>query len=96
MLLALVAGGAHLDFRNMDGQTALHKAVFLSTHINVKSLLELGASPNSQDTLGLTPLYYCMLNADSNANTAELLLRDYAEIGVTDPHGNQEMHQVIQ
>lgn len=94
VLLALVAGGAHLDFRNMDGQTALHKAVFLPSHTNAKSLLELGASPNCQDPLGLTPLYYCMLNANSDANTAELLLRDYADVGVLDPHGNQEMHQV--
>jgi ankyrin repeat protein len=42
LIKALVAGGAHLDYRNMDGQTPLHKAVFCATSDNVKTLLELG------------------------------------------------------
>lgn len=92
--MALVSGGAHLDFRNMEGQTPLHRAVFLSSHVNVKTLLDLGSSPNSKDPLGLTPLYYSMLRPNTNPNTTELMLRDYAEIGIVDPHGNQEIHQV--
>ena len=51
ILMALVAGGAHLDYRNGDGQTPLHKAVFCASHENVKILLELGASPNAKDPL---------------------------------------------
>lgn len=47
-------------------QTAMHKAAFLSSHENVKALLELGASPNYRDPIGLTPLYYNMLTTDSN------------------------------
>lgn len=94
VIMALVAGGAHLDFRNFEGQTPLHRAVFLSSHHNVKTLLDLGASPNSRDPLGLTPLYYSMLRPNTSPNTAELLLRDYADMSIVDPHGNQEIHQV--
>lgn len=46
VIMSLVAGGAHIDFRNSEGQTSLHKAAFLSMTENVKTLLELGASPN--------------------------------------------------
>lgn len=93
LIMALVSGGAHMDYRNLEGQTALHKAAFQPTHMNVKTLLELGASPNYRDPLGLTPLYYSMLRPDASPETAELLLRDYADLGVTDPHGNHEAHQ---
>lgn len=94
VMVALVGGGAHLDFRNAEGQTPMHKAAFLASGDNVKTLLELGASPNYRDPIGLTPLYYCMLTADTSADAAELLLRDSADIGVTDMHGNHEIHQV--
>jgi SH3/ankyrin repeat-containing protein len=94
-IVALVGGGAHLDFRNSEGQTAMHKAAFLGAIDNIRALLELGASPNYRDPIGLTPLYYAMLTADANADVAELLLKDCADIGVTDMHGNHEIHQVI-
>uniref|UniRef100_A0A915ITD1 PDZ domain-containing protein n=1 Tax=Romanomermis culicivorax TaxID=13658 RepID=A0A915ITD1_ROMCU len=93
VIIAVVAGGAHLDFRSLDGQTALHKAASLYNVENVKTLLSLGASPNCRDSLNLTPLYHCVLNPKSSAQTAEILLRDYSELGVEDLHGNQEIHQ---
>ncbi|CAJ0945471.1 unnamed protein product, partial [Mesorhabditis belari] len=93
VLLALVGGGAHIDFRNSEGQTAMHKAAFLSSVENVKTLLELGASPNYRDPIGLTPLYYNMLTTDSNDLVGEMLLSEAADIGVTDMHGNHEIHQ---
>lgn len=43
----------------------MHKAAFLSIAENVRTLLELGASPNYRDPIGLTPLYYTMLTTDS-------------------------------
>ncbi|CAJ0587098.1 unnamed protein product, partial [Mesorhabditis spiculigera] len=93
VLLALVGGGAHIDFRNSEGQTAMHKAAFLSSVENVKTLLELGASPNYRDPIGLTPLYYNMLTTDSNDLVAQMLLSEAADMGVTDMHGNHEIHQ---
>ncbi|PAV61686.1 hypothetical protein WR25_04326 [Diploscapter pachys] len=93
VIVALVGGGAHIDFRNSEGQTAMHKTAFLSSLENAKTLIELGASPNYRDPIGLTPLYYNMLTTDSNDQVAEMLLREAADIGVTDMHGNHEIHQ---
>uniref|UniRef100_A0A1I7WVT6 PDZ domain-containing protein n=1 Tax=Heterorhabditis bacteriophora TaxID=37862 RepID=A0A1I7WVT6_HETBA len=73
VLVALIGGGAHIDFRNSEGQTAMHKAAFLSSLDNVRTLIELGASPNYRDPIGLTPLYYSMLTADSNDQRDYLL-----------------------
>ncbi|KAI6242794.1 hypothetical protein M3Y99_00186600 [Aphelenchoides fujianensis] len=93
VLVSLVGGGAHVDFRNSEGQTGMHKAAFLSIAENVRALLELGASPNYRDPIGLTPLYYCMLTTDSLEAVAQMLLSEASEIGVTDMHGNHEIHQ---
>lgn len=78
----------------MSLQTAMHKAAFMSSVENVRTLLELGASPNYRDPLGLTPLYYNMLMVDSKPDVAEMLLMDAADISITDMHGNHEIHQV--
>lgn len=61
---------------------------------NVKTLLELGASPNYKDPISLTPLYYCTLTTDSQEAVAQMLLAEAGEIGVVDMHGNHELHQV--
>ncbi|MCP9261813.1 SH3 and multiple ankyrin repeat domains protein 3 [Dirofilaria immitis] len=90
---ALVEHGAHIDFRNTDGQTAMHKAAYWSLAENVNCLLELGASPNYRDPLGLTPLYYNMLQSSSKSSVAQMLLYNYSDIAVTDLDGNREIHQ---
>jgi SH3/ankyrin repeat-containing protein len=94
VIVQLVGGGAHLDFRNTEGQTAMHKAAFCSMTDNVKALLELGASPNYKDPIGLTPLYYNLLSPESSPQVAELLLSEAADIGVRDMHANEPLHQV--
>ncbi|KAI1720125.1 ankyrin repeats (3 copies) domain-containing protein [Ditylenchus destructor] len=93
VLVQLVGGGAHLDFRNSEGQTGMHKAAFLSITDNVKTLLELGASPNYKDPIGLTPLYYNMLTADSSPEVAEMLLSEAADLTIRDMHANEALHQ---
>lgn len=72
----------------------MHKAAFLSMTENVRTLLDLGASPSYKDPIGLTPLYYTMLTPDSQEAVAQMLLSEAAEIGVLDMHSNQELHQV--
>lgn len=42
----LVQGGAHLDFRNRDGLTALHKAVWAHSHAG----LLVRSSPQDKST----------------------------------------------
>lgn len=91
-ILALANGGALLDYRTRDGVTALHRAIEKNNLEAIKTLLDLGASPNYRDNKGLTPLYYSVLyNADSHV--CELLLHDHAVIGAADLQGWQEVHQ---
>lgn len=42
LIVALVNGGALLDFRTKDGRTALHCAVQKSNYVALKTLLDLG------------------------------------------------------
>ncbi|UXI16180.1 hypothetical protein NH340_JMT02123 [Sarcoptes scabiei] len=91
LLVALVNGGAMLDFRTKDGRTALHAAVKKSNFIALKTLLDLGASPNYLDSNGLTPLYYTVIYK-ANIKLAQLLLYEHAQHGITDQHGWQEIH----
>lgn len=75
-------------------KTAMHKAAFLSLIENVKTLLELGASPHYRDLIGLTPLYYNMITQESNIEIAELLLKEMAEVVIYDMQFNLPLHQV--
>ncbi|XP_055952700.1 SH3 and multiple ankyrin repeat domains protein 2-like isoform X1 [Argiope bruennichi] len=92
VIMALVNGGAHLDFRTKDGATVLHKAVEKNNLEALRTLLDLGSSPNYKDSRGLTTLYYSVLY-NSNPQLTEMLLHDHAFIGTADPHGWQEVHQ---
>ncbi|XP_037870900.1 SH3 and multiple ankyrin repeat domains protein 3 isoform X9 [Bombyx mori] len=92
ILIALVNGGALLDYRTRDGSTAMHRAVEKNSLEAVKTLLELGASPNYKDGKGLTPLYLSVTNK-TDPLLCETLLHDHATIGATDLQGWQEVHQ---
>ncbi|CAG5102090.1 Similar to Shank3: SH3 and multiple ankyrin repeat domains protein 3 (Rattus norvegicus) [Cotesia congregata] len=93
VLIALVNGGALLDYRTKEGLTAMHRAVERNNREAAKTLLELGASPNYKDTKGLTPLYYSVIyKADEMICNA--LLHDHATIGAQDLQGWQEIHHV--
>ncbi|XP_045488227.1 SH3 and multiple ankyrin repeat domains protein 3 isoform X5 [Pieris rapae] len=92
ILIALVNGGALLDYRTKDGSTSMHRAVEKNSLEAVKTLLELGASPNYKDGKGLTPLYLSVTNK-TDPLLCETLLHDHATIGATDLQGWQEVHQ---
>ncbi|XP_075972626.1 SH3 and multiple ankyrin repeat domains prosap isoform X3 [Anticarsia gemmatalis] len=92
VLIALVNGGALLDYRTKDGSTAMHRAVEKNSLESVKTLLELGGSPNYKDGKGLTPLYLSVTNK-TDPLLCETLLHDHATIGATDLQGWQEVHQ---
>jgi SH3/ankyrin repeat-containing protein len=95
VLIALVNGGALLDYRTRDGATAMHRAVERNNLEAVTTLLELGASPNYKDTKGLTPLYLAV-TCRTDPMLCEGLLHDRAAIGAQDLQGWQEVHQVTQ
>jgi ankyrin repeat protein len=93
VLISLVNGGALLDYRTRVGSTAMHKAVEKNSLEAVKTLLELGASPNYKDSKSLTPLYLSIINK-TDPLLCESLLHDHATIGAKDLQGWQEVHQV--
>ncbi|XP_039212804.1 SH3 and multiple ankyrin repeat domains protein 2 isoform X4 [Crotalus tigris] len=92
VIKALKNGGAHLDFRAKDGMTALHKAARAKNQLTLKTLLDLGASPNYKDSCGLTPLYHTAVVGE-DPSCCELLLHEHATVGCRDENGWQEIHQ---
>ncbi|XP_055600775.1 SH3 and multiple ankyrin repeat domains protein 2 isoform X2 [Uranotaenia lowii] len=92
LLIALVNGGALLDYRTKDGTTALHRAVERDSLEAVSTLLELGASPNYRDTKNLTPVYLSVTRR-TDSKICEILLHDHATLGIQDSQGWQEVHQ---
>ncbi|XP_071827389.1 uncharacterized protein [Apostichopus japonicus] len=88
----LVANGAHLDFRNKHGQTAVHKAVEKGIAKNTELLLDLGASPNYRDAKGLTPVHYSVIHGGDPA-CLSILVKDRSELDVPDDKGWRELHQ---
>ncbi|XP_068922656.1 SH3 and multiple ankyrin repeat domains protein 2 isoform X1 [Petaurus breviceps papuanus] len=92
LIKALKNGGAHLDFRAKDGMTALHKAARAKNQVALKTLLELGASPDYKDSYGLTPLYHTAV-VGGDPYCCELLLHEHATVGCKDENGWCEIHQ---
>ena len=91
--MALVNGGAILDYRTKDGSTAMHRAVAANNIEAVRTMLELGASPNYRDSASLTPVYHSVIHQTDPAVTHSLL-HDHGMVGAQDLQGWQEVHQV--
>jgi len=91
-----------LDATNDDNQTALHLAACqygkwkpLDSHYYdiVKLLLERGASPNVQDSVGKTPIHYAA--AHGSDNLLELLLDDRRVKIIRDWKGRTPLHCAV-
>uniref|UniRef100_A0A8C4NC21 Uncharacterized protein n=2 Tax=Eptatretus burgeri TaxID=7764 RepID=A0A8C4NC21_EPTBU len=93
LLITLRDGGAHLDFLNQRGLTALHISARTHNHDTLETLLDLGAFPDYRDSRGLTPLYHTAI-AGGDPCCCEMLLKEQAELGLSDENGWQEIHQV--
>ncbi|UJR38535.1 hypothetical protein I4U23_031202 [Adineta vaga] len=100
MIMTLVNGGAHLDFRIRNGGfTPLHKSAICNRKESILTLLELGASPNVYDEKHLTPLYYTIItkpiemNIDSSV-CCLLLLQDHSIVNCHDENYSTELHHV--
>ncbi|CAH8574071.1 unnamed protein product [Schistosoma mattheei] len=92
MILQLVNAGAHLDYRDSNTMTALHRAAINGNLKAIEVFLELGQNPNVRDKNNLTPLYYAC-SEDIQPECIQRLLFDHAILGVTDDKGRQEIHQ---
>ena len=93
LLLALVGGGALIDYRTRCGSTALHRAAEKNNIEAVRTLLDLGASPNYRDAKNLTPLWNAV-SCRASPMLCQALLHDYSIHGVQDAQGWHEVHQV--
>ncbi|CAF3564455.1 unnamed protein product [Rotaria socialis] len=99
MIMTLVNGGAHLDFRTRNGSfTPLHKSAIYNRKEAIVTLLELGASPNVYDEKNLTPLYHTILNKQTEFNVDSsycclLLLQDHSIVNNRDDCLSTELHQ---
>lgn len=69
------------------------RAVVKNNAESIRTLLDLGASPNYKDSKGLTPLYLTVSHS-ADVNLTEMLLHDHALVGAQDLQGWQEVHQV--
>lgn len=59
----LLDHGGRVDEPDLDGRTALHVACIMGLRYMVRILLSYGASMNSIDNFGNTPLYYAQKNS---------------------------------
>uniref|UniRef100_A0ABD2WWG8 Uncharacterized protein n=1 Tax=Trichogramma kaykai TaxID=54128 RepID=A0ABD2WWG8_9HYME len=90
-----------IDARDNEGRTALHAAIFNGNINLVHILLSRGASPNSADKNGFTPLHFVCQREDDNV----YLARTFFEIGEKfnkpvridsrDEDGNTPLHMAI-
>ena len=69
------------------------RAVVKNNAESIRTLLDLGASPNYKDSKGLTPLYLAVSHS-ADVTLTEMLLHDHAIVGAQDLQGWQEVHQV--
>nr|CAB3266051.1 SH3 and multiple ankyrin repeat domains protein 3-like [Phallusia mammillata] len=93
VIMALVGGGAHLDFRNRKGMTPVHAAARSGNLSALKTLLDLGASPDVIDNRDLSPVYHCGL-IGSRVECLIVLLQNGADLSCVDSQGWTILHQV--
>uniref|UniRef100_A0A0R3TVV2 ANK_REP_REGION domain-containing protein n=1 Tax=Rodentolepis nana TaxID=102285 RepID=A0A0R3TVV2_RODNA len=85
VIIALVNGGAHVDFRAQDSHTALHRAAICGNYEaiqackanqpqHLENLIAYGADLNALTKRGQTPLHLCVWH-ESDACLRQLLLR---------------------
>jgi len=88
-------GGAHIDFRNADGLSAIHVAAKTGNYSALKCLLELGAYIDTEDLAGLTPLYVCCTSTSvTDYQCLQLLLSHDANLQTIDSQNWTVLHQV--
>jgi ankyrin repeat protein len=82
---------ADVDYRDQDGLTALHHAIFGGFEDAVQLLLDRGADTNASSPNAATPLHLAVLKGRSNI--AELLIGKYrAAVNTIDPDFGTPLH----
>ena len=96
---ALLAQGADIEHRDVDGKTALNFLMHpLATAMKIPSallLLEKGADIEARDNAGRTPLL-CSIRSDLGMSTYQCLLDQGADMGAVDYEGNTALMMALQ
>ena len=98
----LLDGGADVQARGKDGNTALHTAAWSNRADLAALLLERGAAVDARNDSGMTPLHYAA--PAGHAEVVELLLKKGADVNATkndrrtaliDVFGNEPMKALL-
>lgn len=88
---ALLAAGANVNMRAMNGATALHRAAARGRVVAVQYLLQQpGIDPSLLDVAGCTPLMHAC--SRGHLEVARLLLETVSKVGDVDMRGNTALH----
>ena len=88
----LMQRGASTQIKDIQGNTALHKAATFSRESFAEKLINMGVKVNSTNKVGSTPLHYAVRNGD--VNITKLLLEHGAEKNILDFQGNSVVNVV--
>ena len=88
----LMERGASTQLKDIQGNTALHKAATFSREIFARKLIDMGVEVNSTNKVGATPLHYAVRNGDEVIT--KLLLKNGAEKNILDFQGNSVVNLV--
>ena len=88
----LMERGASTQVRDIQGNTALHKAATFSRERFAGELINMGVKVNSTNKVGATPLHYAVRNGDKGIT--KLLLKNGAEKNILDFQGNSVVNVV--
>jgi hypothetical protein len=89
----LISKGANVNEQNLQGQTALHKAVYSDNYGLVTLLLENGAIAEARDRQGQTPLHQAAI--EGFADIANLLLKAGAYADTAEVNGFTPLHHAV-
>ena len=93
---ALCQKGANVDFKNKDGQTALHLAVRKCKPIVVQTLLGFGANVQLFASSDMqTPLHIASKVLTNGERVAEMLIKSGADVNAQDAAGETPAHVAV-
>lgn len=87
----LIARGAPVDLKNIDGKTALHLAASQNNASLMRLLLEKGAAVDDRDNLGNTPLHLT-----TSPEVVTVLLEAGANPDLPNKHGDRPVNGTVE
>ena len=91
----LIDAGANVNFADMEGNTALHQALYMDATKgdSIKALIEGGININAQNKQGETALV--SFTRRKRLGTARILIDSGADVNIADINGKTALHWVV-